>query len=221
MHLKIGTLTIRTIMLFTLCTFLSLFAFSTCFDETKATNLESQEIYDDLFESKEDFQNERNGNSDEYRYWGSNSINDINRYNRLSMQPENEFLQERSLKPAANLPLRFGRTSDDKIAKSIPSFDKIAKSIPNLPQRFGRYLSGKTNVQSVANLPQRFGRAQYSNHFVHSLATLPLRFGRTPHSDRLQYEMNSHPLELKNPEEDSDRKKIQAMTFEYERSLQM
>lgn len=157
-------------------------------------------------QSKEDFPNERNVHSDEYRYWGSNSINDINRYNRLSMQPENEFLQERSLKPAANLPLRFGRTSDDKIAKSIPSFDKIAKSIPNLPQRFGRYLSGKADVQSVANLPQRFGRAQNSDHFVHSLATLPMRFGRTLHSDRLQYEMNSHPLEFKNPEEDSDKK---------------
>ncbi|CAI9623795.1 unnamed protein product [Staurois parvus] len=141
-------------MLFTLCTFLTLFAFSTCFEETKATNLESQETYNDLFESKEDFQNERNVNSDEYLYWGSNSLNDMNRFSSLSMQPEREFRQERNLKPAANLPLRFGRASDDKMAKSIPNLDKIiAKSIPNLPQRFGRYLSGKANVQSVANLP--------------------------------------------------------------------
>ncbi|XP_018431611.1 PREDICTED: pro-FMRFamide-related neuropeptide VF [Nanorana parkeri] len=211
MHLKLDILTIRTTMLFSLCTFLTLFAFTTCFDETTATNLESQEKYDDLFESREDFQNERNGNSDEYRYWGSNNKNDMNRYSSLSMQPEREFLHERSLKPAANLPLRFGRTSDDKVAKSIP----------NLPQRFGRYLSGKANIQSVANLPQRFGRSQYSNHFAHSLATLPLQFGRTAHSDRLQYEINSYPLEMKNPEEDSDRKKRQAMTFEYERNLQM
>ncbi|XP_072269555.1 pro-FMRFamide-related neuropeptide VF [Pyxicephalus adspersus] len=206
-----GTLTIGTIMVFTLCTFLTLFTFTACFDETTATNLESQEKYDDLFGSKEDFQNERNVNSDEYQYWGFNSINDMNRYSSLSMQPEREFLQERSLKPAANLPLRFGRTPDDKIPKSIP----------NLPQRFGRYLSGKANIQSVANLPQRFGRSQYSNRLLHSFATLPLRFGRTPHSDRLQYEMNSHPLELKSPEEDNERKKRQAMTFEYERNLQM
>ncbi|KAM5158293.1 pro-FMRFamide-related neuropeptide VF [Mantella aurantiaca] len=204
MHLKMGILTIRTIMLFTLCTFFTLFAFSTCIDETAATSLESQEKYDDLFELRENFRSERSGNSDEYQYWGPNSVNDVNRYSSLSIQPEKEYL--RSLKPAVNLPLRFGRTSDDKIAKSITNLDKVAKSIPNLPQRFGRYLSDKANIQSVANLPQRFGRSQYRNNNGHSLATLPLRFGRMAHSDRLLYEINSQPLEMKNPEEDSHRK---------------
>ncbi|XP_068094373.1 pro-FMRFamide-related neuropeptide VF [Hyperolius riggenbachi] len=186
---------VRTIMLFTLCTFTTLFALSTCFDET-TTNLGSQEKYDDLFESKEDLRNQRNMNSDDYWYQRSSSINGVNKYSTSAMQPEREVLLERNLKPAANFPLRFGRASDDKIAKSVP----------NLPQRFGRYLSGKPNIQFAANLPQRFGRSQYGSHFVQSLATLPLRFGRTAHSDRIQYETNSYPDGLKSPDEDNDRK---------------
>ncbi|KAM9308174.1 pro-FMRFamide-related neuropeptide VF [Gastrophryne carolinensis] len=138
------------------------FAFSTCSSETSMTNLESQEKYDDLYESREDFQ--RNIDSNEYQYWGSNSLNDLNKYSMLPMQPEQSIHQERSLKPA-NLPLRFGRASDDKAAKSVP----------NIPLRFGRYISGKANIQSAANLPQRFGRSQYHGHFILSIPTLPVQ----------------------------------------------
>ncbi|XP_075067359.1 pro-FMRFamide-related neuropeptide VF [Mixophyes fleayi] len=201
-------------MFFPLCTFSILFAFSICSDEYTTTNLESQEKYDDLFESREDFQNQRNANSDEYQYWRPNSISEMSspimsKYGSLPIQFEREYLEERGLKPAANLPLRFGRASDDKIAKSIP----------NLPQRFGRYISGKANIQSAANLPQRFGRSQYGGSFRQSLASLPLRFGRAAHSQTLLYKLSSHPLEVKNPDEDDDRR--QAVSYDYEHDLQM
>ncbi|XP_063778080.1 pro-FMRFamide-related neuropeptide VF [Pseudophryne corroboree] len=200
-------------MLFSLYTFSILFAFSICSDETAMTNLESQEKYDDLFESREDFHNQRNANSAEYRYWRPNSVSEMSapimsKYSSVPIQLDRELLEERSLKPAANLPLRFGRASDEKIVKSFP----------NLPQRFGRYLSGKANIQSVANLPQRFGRSQYGGNFHQSLASLPLRLGRATRLQRLQYKLSSHPLKVKNSDVDDRR---EAATYDYEHDIQI
>ncbi|XP_075684767.1 pro-FMRFamide-related neuropeptide VF isoform X2 [Rhinoderma darwinii] len=204
-----GRFSSSNIMLFSLCSFSILFAFSVCSEETTATNLDSQEKYDDLFESREDFQNQRNLNSNEYRYLGPKSISDMNPsvMSKYSSFPilEREFLVERGLKPAANLPLRFGRASDDKVGKSIP----------NLPLRFGRYIPGKTSIRSATNFPQRFGRSQYGGHFVQSFATLPLHFGRTTNVHRLQYDKISHLPEVKNPDEDNE---SQTMTYDYERN---
>ncbi|KAG8573134.1 hypothetical protein GDO81_012300 [Engystomops pustulosus] len=185
-----GRLSSSNIMLFSLCSFSILFAFSVCSEETTVTNLESQEKYDDLYESREDLQNQRI-NSNEYRYFAPKSLSDVtpeimSKYSSFPIL-EREFLEERDLKPAANLPLRFGRASDDKVGKSIP----------NLPLRFGRYIPGKSGLQSATNLPQRFGRSQYGGHFVHSFAALPLRFGRTSNFQRLQYDKNSHLPEVK------------------------
>ncbi|XP_069815811.1 pro-FMRFamide-related neuropeptide VF [Dendropsophus ebraccatus] len=166
-----GRLSSCNIMLFSVCTFSILFAFSLCSEETTATNLDIEDKYDDLFESREDFQPQRNINSNEYRHLVPKSLSDMTPPLKYSSFPNlgREFLEERGLKPAANLPLRFGRASDDKVGKSIP----------NLPLRFGRYIPGKASIQSAANLPQRFGRSQSVGHFLQSFATLPLHFGRT------------------------------------------
>ncbi|XP_044151568.1 pro-FMRFamide-related neuropeptide VF [Bufo gargarizans] len=184
-----------------------LFAFSVCSEETATTNLESQEEYDDLFESREDLQNQRNINSNEYRYLRAKGLSDMT----PAIFPilEREFLEERGLKPGANLPLRFGRASDDKAGKSVP----------NLPLRFGRYIPGKASMQSTTNLPQRFGRSQYGGHFLQSFATLPLRFGRMTNFQRLQYDKNTHLPEVKNLDENNERS--QTMMYDYERNLHM
>ncbi|XP_053323070.1 pro-FMRFamide-related neuropeptide VF [Spea bombifrons] len=184
-----------------------------CVDEF-TTNLESQEKYDDLFEqSSEDVLNQRNGNSEELQYWGTDGVNEIasvlSKYSNLPIEVERGFLEERGIKPAVNLPQRFGRGSDDKVAKSVP----------NLPQRFGRYLPGKPSIQSAANLPQRFGRSVHSGHLVQSLAALPLRFGRGTHLQRLQCETNPYTQEIKNSQEGNDR--TQGLNCDYERKLQM
>ncbi|KAG9476243.1 hypothetical protein GDO78_003024 [Eleutherodactylus coqui] len=206
-----GRLSSSNIMLFSLCSFSILFAFSVCSEETTAANLESQEKFDDLFESSEYAPHQRNINSNEYQYLRPKNLRDmtpeiLGKYSSFPML-EREFLEERGLKPAANLPLRFGRASDEKVVKSIP----------NLPLRFGRYIPGKTNIQSVANLPQRFGRSQYGGHYVQSFATLPLRFGRTINFQRLQYDKNSHLPEVKNLDENNERS--QTITYDYERNL--
>ncbi|KAM3927649.1 pro-FMRFamide-related neuropeptide VF [Leptodactylus fuscus] len=202
-----GRLSSSNIMLFSLCSFSILFAFSVCSEETTATNLESQEKYSDLFESREDLQNQRNINSNEYRYFGPKILSDMIPA-IMSKYSSFPILEERDLKPAANLPLRFGRASDDKVGKSIP----------NLPLRFGRYIPGK-NIQSAANLPQRFGRSQYGGHYVQSFATLPLRFGRTTNFQRLQYDKTSHLPEVKNLDENNERS--QTMTYDYEQNPHM
>ncbi|KAM8967902.1 pro-FMRFamide-related neuropeptide VF isoform 2-T2 [Pelodytes ibericus] len=194
--------------------FAILFSSSVCLDETTTTDHESQEGYEDLFESREDAANQRNGNSEEHRYWGPDGLNEFSspmliKFSNLPIQLERDFLEERGIKPSVNLPQRFGRGSEDKVLKTVP----------NLPQRFGRYLPGKVSVQSSANLPQRFGRSSYGGRFVHSLASLPLRFGRSTHLKRVQYDMNPHPLEIKTTEEDND--KIQSSNYDYERKLQM
>ncbi|KAM4027588.1 pro-FMRFamide-related neuropeptide VF [Anomaloglossus baeobatrachus] len=183
------------IMLFSLFSFSILFGFSVCSEETTAANLESQEKYEDLFESREDFQNRRNINSNEYQYLGPKGLSEMSKYSSFPII-EREFLEERDLKPAANLPLRFGRASDDKVGKSIP----------NLPLRFGRYIPGK--IQSTANLPQRFGRSQYGGHLVQSFASLPLRFGRTPNFQRLQHDKSYHLPEVKHRDENNERSQI-------------
>ncbi|MEE6511969.1 hypothetical protein FKM82_018880 [Ascaphus truei] len=200
-------------ILFSLCTFAICISSSVGSDGSSVTNLESQEKYDDFLESREGVQNQRNLNSEELRQWRSYGIDEMrppimNKCNNLPIPFERHFLEERGVKPAANLPLRFGRASEDKIAKSVP----------NLPQRFGRYVSAKANFQSLANLPQRFGRSSYGGRFIQSLATLPLRFGRATHLQKLQYEINSHPLEIQQPEEDNDR--IQSMDYDNEGKLQ-
>ncbi|XP_073532657.1 pro-FMRFamide-related neuropeptide VF [Phyllobates terribilis] len=206
-----GRLSSSNIMLFSLCSFSILFAFSVCSEETTASNLESQEKYEDFFTSRQDLQNRRNKNSNEYQYLGPKRLSEMtppvmSKYSSFPIL-EREFLEERDLKPAANLPLRFGRASDDKVGKSIP----------NLPLRFGRYIPGK--IQSAANLPQRFGRSQSGGHFVQSFASLPLRFGRTPNFQRLQHDKSYHVPEVKHPDENNEGSQI--MTYDYERSLQM
>ncbi|CAN2389796.1 hypothetical protein PRIEUP_LOCUS6724 [Pristimantis euphronides] len=208
-----GRLSSSNIMLFSLCSFFFLFALSACSEETTATNLESQEKYEDLFESRENVPLQRNINSNEYRYLRPKSLSDMtpaimSKYSSFPIL-EREFLEERGLKPAANLPLRFGRASDEKVGKSIP----------NLPLRFGRYIPGKTNMQSAANLPQRFGRSHYGGHFMQPFATLPLRFGRTTNFQRSQYDKNSHLPEVKNLDENNERS--QTITYDYERNLHM
>ncbi|XP_073437485.1 pro-FMRFamide-related neuropeptide VF [Dendrobates tinctorius] len=194
-----GRLSSSNIMLFSLCSFSILFAFSVCSEETTATNLESQEKYEDFIMSREKLQNQRNMNSNEYQYLGPKRLSEMSKYSSFPVL-ERQFLEERDLKPAANLPLRFGRASDDKVGKSIP----------NLPLRFGRYIPGK--IQSAANLPQRFGRSQYGGRLVQSFASLPLRFGRTPNLLRLQYDKSYHAPEVKRPDENNERSQI--MTYD-------
>ncbi|XP_056374379.1 pro-FMRFamide-related neuropeptide VF [Hyla sarda] len=208
-----GRLSSSNIMLFSLCSFSILFAFSVCSEETTSTNLEIQDEYEDLFESRENLQPHRSINFNEYRYLVPKRLSDmippvINKYSSFPIL-ERELIEERSLKPSANLPLRFGRASDDKVGKSIP----------NLPLRFGRHIPGKASIQSTANLPQRFGRSQSGGHFVQSLATLPLRFGRTNNFKRSQYDNNYQLPEVKNSDEDNERS--QAMTYDYEQNLHM
>ncbi|XP_069588558.1 pro-FMRFamide-related neuropeptide VF [Ranitomeya imitator] len=199
-----GRLSSSNIMLFSLCSFSILIACSVCSEETTATNPESQEKYEDFIMSREDVQNLRNMNSNEFQYLGPKRLSEMTSpvMSKYSSFPilEREFLEERDLKPAANLPLRFGRASDDKVGKSVP----------NLPLRFGRYIPGK--IQSAANLPQRFGRSQYGGRLVRSFASLPLRFGRTPNLLRLQHDKSYHAPEVKRPEESNERSQI--MTYD-------
>ncbi|CAH2282655.1 pro-FMRFamide-related neuropeptide VF [Pelobates cultripes] len=185
------------------------FSSSVCLDET-AMNLESQEKYEDFFESRDDIQNRRNVDSEELKFWLPDGFNEIssailNKYSQLPVHLERQFLEERGVKPAANLPQRFGRGSEDKVTKSIP----------NLPQRFGRYLPRKANIQSATNLPQRFGRSLFDGRFPQS----PLQFVKATHLQKQQYETNPQTLEVKMPEEDTER--IQSVNYNFERKLQM
>ncbi|XP_053571706.1 pro-FMRFamide-related neuropeptide VF [Bombina bombina] len=185
------------------------FASAVCLDENSVTNQESEEKYDNLLESREDI---NNINSEEVNYWRSSGLKEIstptfNKYT-FPIQLERAFLEERDIKPSVNLPLRFGRASADKVAKSVP----------NLPQRFARYLSGKARFQSAVNLPQRFGRSIYGGHFVQPLSSLPLRFGRTPHFQTQQYDVTVRPLEINKLQEGDNR--LQSMSYDFERKLQ-
>ncbi|KAG8442992.1 hypothetical protein GDO86_011711 [Hymenochirus boettgeri] len=168
--------------------------------ETSVTNLKSQEKYDELQEPVDEIHNPRSVKSEELQFWTSNIQNELSelgypvvyKYNDSPLQHERVVLEERDTKPAINLPLRFGRSPEDTVSKSIH----------NLPQRFGRYISERANVQSLANLPQRFGRSFTNGHSVKSTAAMPLRFGREIPLQRLRYEMNPHIPGLKNSEDD-------------------
>uniref|UniRef100_A0A8C5MFK0 Neuropeptide VF n=1 Tax=Leptobrachium leishanense TaxID=445787 RepID=A0A8C5MFK0_9ANUR len=197
------------VMFFMIGMFTIFFSSTFGLDEATMTNPESQEKYADIFESREDTQHQRNVDSQELAYWAPDGFSDLsaavlNKYSHLPIHLDRQYLEERSVKPAVNLPQRFGRGSEDKIVKSVP----------NLPQRFGRYLPGKGNIQSAANLPQRFGRTLYDGH-----ASLPFLFGKASEIQRLQYEMNPQKLEMKTSEEGNDR--IQGLNYNLQRKLQM
>ncbi|OCT75785.1 growth hormone-releasing peptides [Xenopus laevis] len=195
------------VILFYLSTY-TIFCISSIYSADNTGNsLENQENYDDLLESTNDIQNPRTINSEELQYWKSNIQNEIGsllayKSNNLPLQSERLVLEERDNKPAANLPLRFGRGSEDGIARSIP----------NLPQRFGRYVPARANIQSLANLPQRFGRSSHGERYTQSLATLPQRFGRETPLQRLQYGTKPYLQDLQNPDDD----RLQSLSYSYE-----
>lgn len=59
------------------------------------------------------------------------------------------YPEERSIKPFANLPLRFGRA----FGENIPN------QAPKVSHRLGRSPLVKGSSQSLLNLPQRFGKS--------------------------------------------------------------
>ncbi|OCT74095.1 growth hormone-releasing peptides [Xenopus laevis] len=198
------------VILFYLSSYAIFFISSICSAENTGNSLENQD--DDLLEPTDDFQNQRTINSEELQYWKSNIQNEIgsllaHKYNNLPLQSERLVLEERGNKPAANLPLRFGRGSEDNIARSIP----------NLPQRFGRYVPARANIQSLANLPQRFGRSSQGGRYPQSLANLPQRFGRETPQQRLQYGMKPYLQDVKNPEDD----RLQSLSYSYKKKMQI
>eukprot|EP00079_Xenopus_tropicalis_P016636 XP_004915743.1 PREDICTED: pro-FMRFamide-related neuropeptide VF [Xenopus tropicalis] len=200
------------VILFYLSTYAIFFISSIYSAENTGNSMENQENDDGLLKPTDDIQNPRTINSEELQYWKSNIQNELDsllayKYNNLPLQSERLVLEERDNKPAANLPLRFGRGSEDGITRSIP----------NLPQRFGRYVPAKANIPSLANLPQRFGRSSQGGRYVQSLATLPQRFGRETPLQRLQYGMKPYLQEVRSPDDD----RLQHLSYSYEKKLQI
>ncbi|KAI5250854.1 Pro-Fmrfamide-Related Neuropeptide Vf [Manis pentadactyla] len=108
-------------------------------DELMMSNLHSKENYDKYVEPKGDptGKKERSLNFEEIKDWGPEPIT------KMSTPTVNKMPH-----PAADLPLRFGRTTEENrspgaIASRPLRFGKntkesISRHVPNLPQRFGR-----------------------------------------------------------------------------------
>ncbi|XP_055974677.1 pro-FMRFamide-related neuropeptide VF [Sorex fumeus] len=112
---------------------------SFCADELMMPSLHSKENYHKYSEPTRAPMGEKetNHNFEQLKDWGPKNANKMSSPTVKKMQPS-----------AANLPLRFGRTTEE---------ERNAGERANLPLKFGRYMKEGIS-RRVPNMPQRFGR---------------------------------------------------------------
>uniref|UniRef100_A0A8C5LDI2 Pro-FMRFamide-related neuropeptide VF n=1 Tax=Jaculus jaculus TaxID=51337 RepID=A0A8C5LDI2_JACJA len=134
-----------------------------CADKLMIPNLHSKENYDKYVQPRgiPKGEKERSINFQELKDWRPKNVI------KMSAATVNKMPHS-----AANLPLRFGRTTrEEKCPATAANVEAcILSPIPNLPQRFGRMTSAKSVTRTLSNLLQRS---------THSLAACNVLYSRT------------------------------------------
>ncbi|XP_008051914.1 pro-FMRFamide-related neuropeptide VF [Carlito syrichta] len=160
-----------------------------CTDELMMSNLHSKGNYDKYSEPKghPKGEKERSLNLENLKDWGPKTVI------KMSPPPANKMPH-----PAANLPLRFGRTLEA---------ERSNEAMDNLPLRFG---SMEMSIsRRVPNLPQRFGRTATANSVSETLSDLRQQSTHSPSVHKLLYSMSCQHPETQNP----DRKQARRLVF--------
>ncbi|KAG8514760.1 Pro-FMRFamide-related neuropeptide VF [Galemys pyrenaicus] len=171
---KMEVISSKRFILLTLATSTMLTANIFCADElTMMSNFHSRENYDRYPEPTGDpkGKKERSLNLEELKNWGQGDI--------IKMSA---FAVHKMPHSAANLPLRFGRSMEQR------STGEMA----NLPVRFGRYMK-ESILRRVPNLPQRFGRTASATK---SLSDLLQHSVHSPSATDLLSLMTCQPQEI-------------------------
>ncbi|NP_001279989.1 pro-FMRFamide-related neuropeptide VF precursor [Canis lupus familiaris] len=152
-----------------------------CTDELMMSNLHSKENYDKYSEHEGDpkGEKERSLNFEELNDWGPRTVI------KMSAPTVNKMPHS-----AANLPLRFGRTMEEK---------RSTGAMANLPLRFGRNIK-ESILRHIPNLPQRFGRTT-AKSVAKMLSDLLQQSMHSPSANELLYSMNCQPQEIQNPDQ--------------------
>nr|XP_017514265.2 pro-FMRFamide-related neuropeptide VF [Manis javanica] len=163
----------KRFILLTLAISSSLTSNSFCADELMMSNLHSKENYEKYVEPKGDPTGEkkRSLNFEEVKDWGPEPIT------KMSTTTVNKMPH-----PAADLPLRFGRTTEENRSPgaiaSLPlrfgkiTKDSISRHVPNLPQRFGR-TAARSVAQTLGNLLQESMPSLSTNGLLCSMICEP------------------------------------------------
>ncbi|XP_053465223.1 pro-FMRFamide-related neuropeptide VF [Nycticebus coucang] len=160
-----------------------------CTDELMISNLHSKENYDKYSEPRgyPKGEKERNLNFEELKDWGTKNVI------KMSTSMVNKMPHS-----AANLPLRFGRTTEE---------EQSTGAIANLPLRFGR--SRKASIsRCVPNLPQRFGRRTTGKRVSKTLGDLCQQSIHSPSASELLHSMTCQPQEIQNPNQKQTRRLV-------------
>ncbi|XP_057589505.1 pro-FMRFamide-related neuropeptide VF [Hippopotamus amphibius kiboko] len=154
-----------------------------CTDESIMPNLHSKKNYDKHSKPRGDlgWEKERSLNFEELKGWGPKNVIKMSTPAVNKMPP-----------PAANLPLRFGRTMAE---------ERSTGAMPKPPLRFGR--NREDNIsRRVPNLPQRFGRTTVAKSVTKTLSDLL----QSPSANGLLYALTCQPQEIQNPDQKNQRR---------------
>ncbi|XP_006162460.1 pro-FMRFamide-related neuropeptide VF [Tupaia chinensis] len=158
-----------------------------CTDELMMSNLHSKENYDKYAEARgyPKGEKERSLNFEELKDWGPKNVM------KMSTPTGNKMPHL-----AANLPLRFGRTTEE---------ERSFRTMANLPLRFGRNMEVSIS-RHVPNLPQRFGRMTTTSDTkilrdllqpsTYSLSANELLYSKTCQHQKLQNPDQKQPRRL-------------------------
>ncbi|XP_069318504.1 pro-FMRFamide-related neuropeptide VF [Eulemur rufifrons] len=176
----------KRFILLTLATLSLLTSNFLCADELMMYNLHSKENYDKYSEPRghQKEEKERNLNFEELKDWEPKNVI------KMSMLAVNKMPHS-----AANLPLRFGRTTQEERSTGVT----------NLPLRFGRNVKASIS-RCVPNLPQRFGRTTTAKSVSKTLSDLCQRSTHSPSASELLYSMTCQHQKIQHPEQKQPRR---------------
>ncbi|XP_012496162.1 PREDICTED: pro-FMRFamide-related neuropeptide VF [Propithecus coquereli] len=179
----------KRFILLTLATLSLLTSNFLCADELMMSNLHSKENYDRYSEPRghRKGEKERNLNFEELKDWGPKNVIKMSTPTVNKMPPS-----------AANLPLRFGRTTQEERSTRVTA---------NLPLRFGRNVKASIS-RCVPNMPQRFGRMTTAKSVSKTLSDLCQRSMHSPSVSELLYSMTCQHQEIQHPEQKQPRRLV-------------
>ncbi|XP_004418962.1 PREDICTED: pro-FMRFamide-related neuropeptide VF [Ceratotherium simum simum] len=151
-----------------------------CADELTMSNVHGKENYDKYSKPRGDpkGEKERSLNFEELKDWGPK--------NAIKITPSVNKMPH----SAANLPLRFGRTTEE---------ERSTGAMANLPLRFGRNTEESIS-RRVPNLPQRFGRTTAAKSVTKTLSDFLEQSIHSPSANELPYSMSCQPQEIQIPD---------------------